>query len=392
MFCGCSTPLLRAVIPVLALFLTVHPAAAQPRRIVEVRFGPIDPPVVFQKDITQRFTTNNSTQLTDTKKPIECAGMFYADGRLLFVSDRHEHCVFVAGFDLAAMKLEEPKQVVIIPNEAKLLQDAEAITVLPRKDGTFAAYIMCSLSNHRTEQPLPLRRHMARFTFPAGEKFTPDPATVLDASPLRETVAGHFEMLGIGPYRTYFDEATTKDRNTYRWANVEGIAFAPDGKRLICGFRNPLTQGGTGHAILMAIDGIDAGFDQEDAGQFKVTDLFTLDLGDRGVSDLCWDPMSKGYLIAAGRSNGPKLDKDQAFPPNTLDSALFWWSGRKTEKPIQFASVPEMKIEAICRLGSSRFIAFASDEGDESEGREQRQSVLTVMDFTGFKGQGRGGK
>ena len=89
---------------------------------------------------------------------------------------------------------------------------------------------------------------------------------------------------------------------------------------------------------------------------------------------------------AAAKSNGPKLDKDQPFPPNTLDSALFWWSGRKKDRPMLFATVPDMKIEAICRLGTSRFIAIGSDEGDVSEGREQRQSVLTILEFTGVKG------
>ena len=43
-----------------------------------------------------------------------------------------------------------------------------------------------------------------------------------------------------------------------------------------------------------------------------------------------------------------------------------------------------MKIEALCRLGKSPFIALGSDEGDDSEGREQRQSVLTIMEFTGI--------
>jgi len=116
----------------------------------------------------------------------------------------------------------------------------------------------------------------------------------------------------------------------------------------------------------------------------KLVDMFTLDLGGRGVSDICWDPVTKGYLIAAGRSNGPKLDKDQPFPPNTLDCAMFWWSGRKSERPILFARAPDMKIEAICRLGDSRFIAVCSDEGDVSEGRTARQSVLTVLDFRGI--------
>ena len=44
-----------------------------------------------------------------------------------------------------------------------------------------------------------------------------------------------------------------------------------------------------------------------------------------------------------------------------------------------------MKIEAITRLGESRYIAIASDEGDVSEGRPERQSVLTIMEFTGVK-------
>jgi hypothetical protein len=43
-----------------------------------------------------------------------------------------------------------------------------------------------------------------------------------------------------------------------------------------------------------------------------------------------------------------------------------------------------MKLEAICRLGNTNFIAIGSDEGDVSEGREQRQSVLTILYFTGL--------
>ena len=73
-------------------------------------------------------------------------------------------------------------------------------------------------------------------------------------------------------------------------------------------------------------------------------DVFTLDLGRRGVSDLCWDPVTKGYLIAAAKSNGPKRDKDRNYPPNSLDNALFWWSGRKGEKPLLFAKTHDMKV------------------------------------------------
>lgn len=349
--------------------------------VTEIRFDVIDPPVVLQMDITQSHTTSNNAKI---EKPIECGGMFFVDGRLLIVSDRHEHCVFASAVDLTSMKIEPPRPFIIVPNEQYLLQDGEAMTALPKGDGSFTAYVMTSLSNHRSEQPLPMRRHMARFTFPAGDRFIPSRATVIDGTPIRETLSSHFDKLGIKPYRTYYEESTAEDKNTYRWANVEGMAFTPDGKNVLCGMRNPLTQGNTGKAILFTLENIDEAFDAGDAQKAKVADLFTIDLGDRGVSDLCWDPMTKGYLIAAGKSNGLKVNKDQPFPPNTLDSALFWWSGRKSEKPILFATVPEMKIEAICRMGTSRFIAIGSDEGDESEGRSQRQSVITVMDFTGF--------
>jgi hypothetical protein len=114
--------------------------------------------------------------------------------------------------------------------------------------------------------------------------------------------------------------------------------------------------------------------------------LFALDLGDRGFSDISWDPKTKGYLITAAKSSGPKLDSDQPYPPSNLDSALFWWSGRKDEQPILFARIEDASIEAVCRLGTSRFIAIGTDEGDIDESRDKSQSIITIMDFTGVPG------
>ena len=116
----------------------------------------------------------------------------------------------------------------------------------------------------------------------------------------------------------------------------------------------------------------------------KVTDFYLLDLQGRGVSDLAWDPVTQGYLITAAKSNGPRLNPDSPFPPDTLDSALFWWSGDKTDMPTLVARIPDMTIEAVCRLGTSRYIVLGSDEGDVSEGRTARQSILTVLEFTGI--------
>jgi len=346
-------------------------------RVAEIRFGVIEPPVVAQRDITVRFATSNQ-QLE--QQPLECSGMAWIAGRLVISSDRHRHAVFACPVDLERMEIGRPVPHVVIRNEQSLLDDAECAAVRPGPGGRPIVYVMCSLSNDRSELPLPMRRHLLRFTVDGTVPLTAAGATVIDAGAIRNALNGHFKAVGVKPYRTYYGEFSGREKNTYRWGNVEGITPAPDGSTWVCGMRNPLIEG---LAILFAVRGVDDALDRKDPKRLALTDVFTLDLGGRGVSDLCWDPRTRGYLIAAARSNGPRLDRDKPFPPNTLDGALFWWSGRKREPPILFARVPDMKVEAICRLGTGLFIAVGSEEGDVSEGRPERQSVLTVMEFTG---------
>jgi len=353
--------------------------------VADIRFGIVEPPIVAQRDITVRAVTSNQQP---EEKPFECSGMVWLDGRLVLTSDRHEHVLFICPVDLDKMTIGRPVPHVIIRNEQELLKDAESITVRHRRDSKPVLYVMCSLSNDRNAMALPKRSHMLRCTIDQLDPPSAGRPVVVDAGPIRAVVNEHLKDIKVEPYRTYHADFVGPDKNTYRWGNVEGIAPVPDGSTLLCGMRNPLLGGS---AMVFALGGVDEAFDAADAGHAKLIDLFTLDLGDRGISDMCWDPVTRGYLIAAGKSNGPKLDKDQPFPPNTLDCALFWWSGRKGERPICFARVPDMKIEAICRLGASRFIAICSDEGDVSEGRTARQSVLTILDFCGIT-RGRGGR
>jgi hypothetical protein len=347
--------------------------------VAEIRFGIIEPPVVAQKDITVRAATSN--QMLE-QKPLECSGLAWYDGNLIISSDRHQHMIFTCKLDLNEMAIGTAQPHIIIGSEQYLLDDAECITLRQQPNAAPRVYVMCSLSNDLAERTLPMRRHMLCFTLDQIEPFTFHNPKVFNAGTIREALNVHFKEMGVPPYRTFYGDFIGAEKNTYRWGNVEGIAFTPQGPFLMCGMRNPLYEKS---AMMFVVSGINEAFDVKDPSRLKVIDLFLLDLGERGVSDLCWDPVSKGYLITAAKSNGPKLDKDQPFPPNTLDGALFWWSGRKTEKPILIARAPDMKIEAVCRLGTSRFIAIGSDEGDVSEGREQRQSVLTIMDFTGVK-------
>jgi hypothetical protein len=342
----------------------------------DIRFGVIEPPVVLQKDITVRApTSNQQTEL----KPLECSGLAWMNGYLLIVSDRHEHLVFTCAVDINNMVIEEPVPHVLVHNEKYLLKDSESIAVL-QKNGQSLLYIMCSLSNAPDGQALPQRRNLLCCNIGVISPFEADHCNVLSAETLRGQLEDCFQKIKAKPYYTYYVDYPGENKNTYRWGNVEGITFTPDGQYMLCGMRNPLFDGA---AILFAVSGMPRQTQLPQEETMKVTDFFLLDLQGRGVSDLAWDSVTQGYLITATKSNGPRLNPDQPFPLDTLDSAFFWWSGNKTDSPVLVARIADMTIEAVCRLGLSRYIVLGSDEGDISEGRTARQSILTVMEFTG---------
>jgi len=352
-------------------------AAARPAhtKVEDIHFGRVEPPVVAQQDITVRAPTSNQEL---EPKPLECSGIAWIGGELIITSDRHRHLIFTCPIDLDTMTIGRPQPHILIRNEQNVLEDAESVTIRYQADGSPVVYVMCSMSNGPGGLPLPMRRHMLRLTIERIEPLKLGEPALLTGSEIREAANIYFKHAGVQPYQTYYASFPGADKNTYRWGNIEGIAFVPDGSAMLCGMRNPLYHG---KAILFAVQGLDKAFETEDPTLPQLTDIFTLDLGDRGISDLCWDPVTKGYLMTAAKSNGPKLDNDQPFPPNSLDAALFWWSGRKDEDCILIAKMPDMKIEAVCRLGQSRYIAVGSDEGDVSEGRPARQSILTIIDF-----------
>ncbi len=358
-----------------------NPAVGEGRRrlVAEISFDVIEPPVVARREIVFRASPSNAGQ---TPATLECSGIAFWGDRLILTSDKHGNAVFTCAVDLDKMTIGQPRRHVLIRNEQNLLVDAESLTLKSEGKTAAVAYAMCSLSNDRRERPLPQRRHLARFALRSGRNVLPRQAKVLDVGAIREALQGHFKAIGVEPYQAYYDEFAGPEKNTYRWGNVEGIALVPQLDGLLCGMRNPLFKG---RALLLHVSGVDEAIDAGDPSKLIVSDLFALDLGGRGVSDLCWDWQTRGYLIAAAGSSGPRLDRDKPYPPKSLDAALFWWSGRKSEKPVCFARMSDMTIEAICRIGDSRYIAVASDEGDWSEGRELRQSVVTIMDFMGVR-------
>lgn len=352
-------------------------AAAQVPAPIDIRFGVIDPPIVAQQDITVWAPTSNQQP---EEKPLECSGLAWHRNQLIISSDRHEHLVFVCPVDLDTMTLGVPTPKIMIRNEQYLVSDAESLTIHTR-NGQPALLMMSSLSNAPNGLPLPQRRQLLWADIQSADPFRISRPNVFSVGILRRQLEALFDVINQDAYYAFNADYVGQDNNTYRWGNVEGISFTPDGKTLLCGMRNPLRHE---MAILFAVSGVPQTMTAMEPDLMAVTDLFLLDLDNRGVSDLAWDPLTEGYLITAAKSNGPKLDPDAPYPPNTLDSALFWWSGHKSDAPLLIARIPDMTIEAVCRLGNSPYIALGSDEGDISEGRVYRQSVLTILEFTGI--------
>lgn len=341
----------------------------------ELHFEVIDPPVLAQHDITVRAPTSNHPQ-DPRPLPLECSGMAYVDGRLLLTSDRHDHVVFTATIDSRRAAVNLPEAATIIRNEKWLLSDLEAVAV-HRRDQRTRAYLFTSWSNDPDGQPAPNRRRLARAQIGPDGRIDSASVVVLSAEPLRAALMEQLAALRVPEYVAY---TMSRSMNTPRGVNIEGAAWTPRGDVLLAGLRNPLAGE---DALVMAVAGVDEAFDQGDPSLLQLSDLFRLNLGGRGVADLAWDPLTRGYLIAAAKSNGPRLSEQQPYPLTDLDSALFWWSGHKNESPIPIARVRDLNVEAITRVGDTDLIAIGSDEGDVSEGRVARQSVVMLVHFTG---------
>ncbi len=361
-------------------------SAADPAaRAATVRFGVIDPPVVAQRDVTVRARTSNHPQ-DPTPLPLECSGLVWAGGTLFATSDRHAHALFRMAVDPATAEIGTPELEVVIRNERNLLRDAEAVAARRGDDGVERLYVVTSLSHDADGGSDPGRHRWARVPVSAEGEPLVAGVDLLDAGPLRRDIDRHLHALRVDPHTAWSGE---DNRNTDRWGNAEGLAFVPGSGVALLGMRNPLAGG---DALVVALAGLDDAFDTGDPERLRVTDLFRLDLGGRGVSDLCWDPRTRGYLVAAGKSGGPR-DPDPVVGGTVdrgvdLESALFWWSGTKDEPPAALLRIPDLSVDAVCRVGDSDLIALGSDEGDPSENRDGRQSLVTLVHLGAADGGG----
>jgi hypothetical protein len=148
--------------------------------------------------------------------------------------------------------------------------------------------------------------------------------------------------------------------------NVEGLEMAPDGRRLLLGFRSPLREG---RALVAAIENPREIFEAGAAPRISPR-LDTLDLGGHGIRGMSWVPALAGYLVISG----PVAKERTQF-------RLWFWSGRPGDAPrrVTVPGLPGFEhAEGVCPAivdGKPR-IVIVSDDGDRKAGRPARFLAL----------------
>lgn len=149
--------------------------------------------------------------------------------------------------------------------------------------------------------------------------------------------------------------------------NIEALEMAPDGQRLMIGFRSPLLGG---QAIIASIDNpaeAFAGADPRIAPQ-----LVTLDCGGDGLRALSWIPELGGYLLVSG----PVAREQVQFK-------LWFWRGQAGDapRPARVAGLPGFEhaegISPAIVAGAPK-IMIVSDDGSREAGRPAGCLLLDV--------------
>jgi hypothetical protein len=135
--------------------------------------------------------------------------------------------------------------------------------------------------------------------------------------------------------------------------SIEGLAATPEGGLLI-GFRNP--RSADHKAFVAPLENPSAVIDARARPRFG--DLIALDLGKRGIRSI--ERVGDRYLIVAG----PYVDaKDTS---GAKDFALFSWSGKRGDEPIQLpANLADLGVEGLFASVDGVTLYAVSDDGRE---------------------------
>lgn len=273
------------------------------------------------------------------------------DGRFLVAEDEKE-------FPFALVTLHADGSADSVPLQLAddaaggvgKLADLEALT----GDAAGNVYAITSHSRNTRGEEKKSREKLLRFRVEGNRMVSPVVVTGLKAA----MVAAHPGLAKA---------AAILDVKSDGGLNIEALEMAPDGQRLLIGFRSPLLGG---HAILASLDNPAAAFEGDEA--HISPELVTLDCGGDGLRALSWVPALNGYLLVSG----PVSKEPVQF-------RLWLWRGQAGDqpRPASVDSLPGFEnAEGICPaiVAGAPKVMVVSDDGSRAEGRPARYLLLDL--------------
>ncbi|RLJ64856.1 DUF3616 domain-containing protein [Sulfurisoma sediminicola] len=269
------------------------------------------------------------------------------DGRFLVAEDEKAHpftlLTLRAGGASAATPLLLPG-----PNaHAALskLDDLEGITA----DSAGFVYTITSHSRNADGEEKKSREKLIRFRIEGDRAVAP-----LVVKGLKAALTAAHPVLAAA--------AEIADVKAEGGLNIEGLEMAPDGQRLLVGFRSPLRAR---RALVAAIENPREIFEAGAAPRISPR-LDTLDLGGHGIRGMAYVPALAGYLVISG-----PIAKEQT------QFRLWFWSGRPDDGPrrVTVPGLPGFEhAEGVCPaiVDGQQRIVIVSDDGDRKAGRPAR--------------------
>jgi hypothetical protein len=132
-----------------------------------------------------------------------------------------------------------------------------------------------------------------------------------------------------------------------RGVNIESLAYHPERREVLIGFRNPLPHG---KALVAPMRNVEAVLGGADA---VFGDPIPLDLGKRGLRDMVWSERHRAMLLIAGPSG------------ETGSFALYrWGAGPPSPLPWTVPLPARFHPETVVAIPESNDILVLSDDGD----------------------------
>jgi hypothetical protein len=271
------------------------------------------------------------------------------DGRILVAEDEERHpfdVIDLFGSGAAHDYTERETARLVAGAGVKGLNDLEALTIDPR------GYVYASTSHALTSKGAskPERELLVRFKM-SGDRI--EDFRLSDG--LKRALAG-LDPVFVGAGDALPDEK--------KGLNIEGLAWDPQTKRLLVGFRNPRHKK---KALAVWLDNPDAVFEHSAAPALEGP--IKLDLDGDGVRDLTYSPSLSGFLILAGA-----WKHDQRTKPT-----LWLWKGSTLTAPVRLPTdaLADLKPEGIAEVtsGGKRGLLIVSDDGSADEEYDRQRSL-----------------